>query len=168
MASSSKKKTTFAKLNRENAVRERRLRKQAKKDARKQAAALPDGPADPPAGSELAPGPTAEDAPRADEPRTRAGDLGPSRGREFRSTSSCAGHRLPRRRRRASRCRHRPRPLAAPREAGPRPAPARAAGCARPLRAPARPLVARVATVVGVIVLTPLLYLPLWVLMPIT
>ena len=49
MASSSKKKTTFAKINRENAVRERRLRKQAKKDARKQAAALPDGPADPPA-----------------------------------------------------------------------------------------------------------------------
>jgi len=39
MASSSKKKTTMAKLNRENAVRERRLRKQAKKDARKQAAA---------------------------------------------------------------------------------------------------------------------------------
>jgi len=27
-------------------------------------------------------------------------------------------------------------------------------------------LVARVATVVGVVVLTPLLYLPLWVLMP--
>jgi len=39
MASSAKKKTTMAKLNRENAVRERRLRKQAKKDARKQAAA---------------------------------------------------------------------------------------------------------------------------------
>ena len=39
MASNSKKKTTFAKINRENAVRERRLRKQAKKDARKQAAA---------------------------------------------------------------------------------------------------------------------------------
>ena len=38
MASSSKKKTTMAKLNRETAVRERRLRKQAKKDARKQAA----------------------------------------------------------------------------------------------------------------------------------
>ena len=35
MASSSKKKTTFAKMNRETAVRERRLRKQAKKDARK-------------------------------------------------------------------------------------------------------------------------------------
>ena len=41
MASSSKKKTTMAKLNRETAVRERRARKQAKKDARKQAAAAP-------------------------------------------------------------------------------------------------------------------------------
>jgi drug/metabolite transporter (DMT)-like permease len=41
MASNSKKKTTFAKMNRENAVRERRLRKQAKKDARKAAAAAP-------------------------------------------------------------------------------------------------------------------------------
>jgi hypothetical protein len=41
MASSSKKRTTMAKLNRENAVRERRLRKQAKRDARKQAAASP-------------------------------------------------------------------------------------------------------------------------------
>ena len=39
MASSSKKKTTMAKMNRETAVRERRLRKQAKKDARKQAGA---------------------------------------------------------------------------------------------------------------------------------
>ena len=39
MASSSKKRTTMAKINRENAVRERRLRKQARKDARKQAAA---------------------------------------------------------------------------------------------------------------------------------
>jgi hypothetical protein len=39
MASNAKKKTTFAKMNRENAVRERRARKQAKKDARKQAAA---------------------------------------------------------------------------------------------------------------------------------
>ena len=37
MASSSQKKTTMAKLNREAAVRERRQRKQAKKDARKQA-----------------------------------------------------------------------------------------------------------------------------------
>jgi hypothetical protein len=41
MASSSKKRTTMAKLNRENAVRERQLRKQAKRDARKQAAAAP-------------------------------------------------------------------------------------------------------------------------------
>ena len=39
MASSSKKKTTMAKINRENAVRERRLRKQARKEARKQASA---------------------------------------------------------------------------------------------------------------------------------
>jgi hypothetical protein len=41
MASSSKKKTTFAKMNREAAVRERRMLKQAKKDARKLAAANP-------------------------------------------------------------------------------------------------------------------------------
>lgn len=41
MASSSKHKTTMAKLNRERAVRERRLEKQAKKDARKRAAAAP-------------------------------------------------------------------------------------------------------------------------------
>jgi hypothetical protein len=39
MASSSKKKTTMKKLNRETAVRERRMRKQARKDARKLAAA---------------------------------------------------------------------------------------------------------------------------------
>ena len=39
MASNAKKKTTMAKLNRENALRERRQRKQARKDARKQAAA---------------------------------------------------------------------------------------------------------------------------------
>jgi len=39
MASSSKKKTTMAKINRERAVLERRLEKQAKKAARKQAAA---------------------------------------------------------------------------------------------------------------------------------
>jgi hypothetical protein len=37
MASSGKKKTTMAKLNRERRLRERRLDKQAKKDARKQA-----------------------------------------------------------------------------------------------------------------------------------
>ena len=51
MASSSRKRTTMAKLNRENAVRERRLRKQAKKDARKQAAAgISSGSSDAPAG----------------------------------------------------------------------------------------------------------------------
>jgi hypothetical protein len=44
MASSSKRKTTMAKLNRERAVLERRLRKQAKKDARKQAAAAQPSP----------------------------------------------------------------------------------------------------------------------------
>jgi hypothetical protein len=41
MASNAKKKTTMAKLARENALRERRLRKQARKDARKQAAQQP-------------------------------------------------------------------------------------------------------------------------------
>ncbi len=39
MASSSKKKTTMAKLNRESRLRERRLDKQAKKDARRLAPA---------------------------------------------------------------------------------------------------------------------------------
>jgi len=43
MASSSKRKTTMAKLNRETALRERRLRKQAKKEARKQEAARQPG-----------------------------------------------------------------------------------------------------------------------------
>jgi hypothetical protein len=41
MASSGKKKTTMAKLNRESRLRERRLDKQARKDARKYAAANP-------------------------------------------------------------------------------------------------------------------------------
>jgi hypothetical protein len=45
MASSGKKKTTMAKLNRERKLRERRFEKQAKKDERKRAAAA--GPADP-------------------------------------------------------------------------------------------------------------------------
>jgi hypothetical protein len=39
MASNGKKKTTMAKMNRENKVRDRRVEKQAKKDARKLAAA---------------------------------------------------------------------------------------------------------------------------------
>ncbi len=48
MASSGKKKTTMAKLNRERKLVERRAAKQAKKDARKQAAALEAAsPADP-------------------------------------------------------------------------------------------------------------------------
>jgi hypothetical protein len=51
MGANSKKRTTMAKLNRENAVRDRRLRKQARKDARKQAAPVqPDRPSDAPAG----------------------------------------------------------------------------------------------------------------------
>ena len=39
MGSNSKRKTTMAKLNRERTLAERRLEKQAKKDARKRAAA---------------------------------------------------------------------------------------------------------------------------------
>jgi hypothetical protein len=47
MASSGKKKTTMAKLTRESKLRERRLDKQARKEARKQASALqPDEPGD--------------------------------------------------------------------------------------------------------------------------
>jgi hypothetical protein len=42
MGSNKKKRTTMAKLNRENALRERRLDKQARKDARKQAATRPE------------------------------------------------------------------------------------------------------------------------------
>ena len=53
MASNAKKKTTMKKLNRENAVRERRLRKQIRKDARKQAAAADtDRPSDTPTASD--------------------------------------------------------------------------------------------------------------------
>lgn len=39
MASNGKKKTTMAKINRENKMRERRMEKQARKDARKREAA---------------------------------------------------------------------------------------------------------------------------------
>lgn len=57
MASSSKKRTTMAKLNRENAVRERRARKQAKKDARKHAApGIPGGSTEAPAGEDRSAG----------------------------------------------------------------------------------------------------------------
>jgi len=45
MASKPKNKTTMAKLNRENAVRERRRRKQARRDERKQASSVPQPPA---------------------------------------------------------------------------------------------------------------------------
>lgn len=45
MASAGKKKTTMAKLNREARLRERRLDKAARKDARRQAAA--EGPGEP-------------------------------------------------------------------------------------------------------------------------
>jgi hypothetical protein len=55
LASNAKKKTTFAKLNRENALRERRLRKEARRDARKQAAAEAPAPAPELSGDELAP-----------------------------------------------------------------------------------------------------------------
>ena len=49
MASSAKRKTTHAKRDRENALRERRVRKQIRKDARKAAAAeAANAPADAP------------------------------------------------------------------------------------------------------------------------
>lgn len=46
MGSNGKKKTTFAKLNREQKVRDRRIEKQARKDARKLAASSPQSVAD--------------------------------------------------------------------------------------------------------------------------
>ena len=56
MASRSKKKTTMAKLNRESKLRERRIDKQARKDARKRAAAdQPAEPTDQPLGDDDAP-----------------------------------------------------------------------------------------------------------------
>ena len=48
MAAGAKRKTTMAKLNREASVRERRLRKQARKDARKAEAASVKAEADRP------------------------------------------------------------------------------------------------------------------------
>ena len=53
MASSGKRKTTMAKLNRERRLLERRIEKKARKDARKRAAAL----GEPAPGSEGLPGP---------------------------------------------------------------------------------------------------------------
>jgi len=49
MASSGKRKTTFAKLARESRLRERRLEKQAKKDARRRAAKSQTEELEPPA-----------------------------------------------------------------------------------------------------------------------
>jgi len=64
MASSGKKKTTMAKLMRESRLRERRLDKQAKKDARKHAAVdHPDGPGDPLTATTGEPGPAAAEQP---------------------------------------------------------------------------------------------------------
>jgi hypothetical protein len=60
MASSSKKRTTMAKLNREQAVRDRRLRKEARKAARKLAATEPPT--------------TTADAPTGDAERSSADD----------------------------------------------------------------------------------------------
>lgn len=54
MASGAKRKTTMAKLNRERKVRERRLQKQVKKNARRQAALEnPEGTGDTPPGDHL-------------------------------------------------------------------------------------------------------------------
>ena len=72
MASSAKRKTTMAKLNRERRLLEKRAEKQAKKDARKRAAAAeaelgPAGPELDPAGDEEAVG---DDALAAQAPDT--------------------------------------------------------------------------------------------------
>jgi hypothetical protein len=65
MASSSKKRTTMAKLAREHKLRERRIEKQARRDARRFAAAdaSPGGEAEPPAPSDR--DPLADDGPAA-------------------------------------------------------------------------------------------------------
>jgi hypothetical protein len=49
MASNAKRKTTMAKLNRESRLRERRMEKQAKRDARRRAAASDEPAPSPPA-----------------------------------------------------------------------------------------------------------------------
>lgn len=64
MGSSGKKKTTMAKLARENRLRERRLNKQAKKDARRQAPAHDPGMEDSPPGT-LTPESTTSNPPGA-------------------------------------------------------------------------------------------------------
>jgi len=66
MAGSGKKKTTMAKLNRESRLRERRLDKQARKDARRDASANGMNPWDHPDFDAQAP----DTAVTADEPST--------------------------------------------------------------------------------------------------
>ena len=61
MASSSKKRTTMAKMNRETALREKRIRKAARKEARRlEAASPPPAPAQDPVEGEGAPAEPAE------------------------------------------------------------------------------------------------------------
>ena len=52
MGSNAKKKTTFAKLDRERRLRERRAEKKAKKDARRQASADQMAPGETPTGDD--------------------------------------------------------------------------------------------------------------------
>lgn len=77
MGSSGKKKTTMAKLARENRLRERRLNKAAKRDARKRASAdglvLPEAPAEEPA-QHGASGLEAEGAPSAPQEASEPSD----------------------------------------------------------------------------------------------
>jgi hypothetical protein len=68
MASSAKRKTTMAKLNRESKLRERRLNKQAKKEMRKQT---------PPDQRALDTAAAAETAQPHDGPTAPDGDAGP-------------------------------------------------------------------------------------------
>jgi SpoVK/Ycf46/Vps4 family AAA+-type ATPase len=69
MASSGKKKTTMAKLTRESKLRERRMDKQARKDARRQLIAQGIDPYAPPLGDQEGDDP---DAPDATEPSLQA------------------------------------------------------------------------------------------------
>ena len=55
MASSSKKRTTMAKMNRENALREKRIRKAARKEARRLEASSPPAPVQDPVEGDDAP-----------------------------------------------------------------------------------------------------------------
>ncbi len=91
MGSNAKKKTTMAKLARENRLRERRLNKQAKKDARKQASA--DGQGGPWEGQE-AQATSLDPTPAALEP---AVDLHAAAGREDSPDEAPASSTVPER-----------------------------------------------------------------------